>query len=74
VVLLLSLHENDAKEKRKVLKAVSNFPGSFAPFLYPLRFFKKKNWTEFHCAVLFPVCFVQASPNMISALPLTTAT
>jgi len=39
VVLLLSLHENDAKEKRKVLKAVSNFPGSFAPFLYPLRFF-----------------------------------
>jgi len=47
VVLLLSLHENDAKEKRKVLKAVSNFPGSFAPFLYPLRFFLKKNWTEF---------------------------
>ncbi|PAN40637.1 hypothetical protein PAHAL_7G329800 [Panicum hallii] len=27
VVLLLGLHENDAKEKRKVLKAVSTFPG-----------------------------------------------
>jgi hypothetical protein len=36
VVLLLGLHENDAKEKRKVLKAVSTFPGGFA-FLYPLK-------------------------------------
>ena len=56
MVLLLSLHENDAKEKRKVLKAVSNFPGSFAPFLYPLRFFLKKNGRNF--TALFYFLFV----------------